>query len=93
MPSEEPSFNPQNIEILIAEDSPTQAEKLRHLVERAGYRAHIARNGRLAFESIKANPVHLVLSNIVMPEMDGYELCRAIKADPALAHTPVMAKG
>jgi signal transduction histidine kinase len=88
--AEEPSFNPKNIQILIAEDSPTQAEKLRHLVERAGYVAQIARNGRQALESIKAKPVHLVLSDIVMPEMDGYELCRAIKSEPALADTPVI---
>jgi two-component system, sensor histidine kinase and response regulator len=87
---EELSLNPQNVDILIVEDSPTQAERLRHLVEQAGYNARIARNGALALSSVKERPVHLVLSDIVMPEMDGYELCRAIKRDPALSHIPVI---
>lgn len=90
MDLEELAFSPQHIEILIAEDSPTQAEKLRHLIEQAGYIARMARNGRIALEDVKARPVHLILSDIVMPEMDGYGLCRAIKADPALAHIPVI---
>ncbi|MDB6060957.1 MAG: histidine kinase [Verrucomicrobiaceae bacterium] len=90
MNSDEASFNPQNIEVLIVEDSPTQAEKLRHLIERAGYSASVANNGRVALESIKTKPVQLVLSDIVMPEMDGYALCHAIKTDPAIAHIPVI---
>lgn len=90
MRSEDLSFNPQNIEILIVEDSPTQAEKLHYLVEQAGYNATVARNGWQALDSLKAHPVHLILSDVVMPEMDGYALCRAIKAEPALAHIPVI---
>lgn len=81
---------PQDVEILIAEDSPTQAEKLRYLVEQAGYRTRMTNNGLAALNSLKEQPASLVLSDIVMPEMDGYTLCRAIKANAQLEHIPVI---
>ena len=81
---------PDEIEILIVEDSPTQAERLRRLIQSMRYRARVAGNGRLALAEIRERKPHLVLSDIVMPEMDGYELCRAIKADPGLRDIPVI---
>jgi signal transduction histidine kinase len=85
------SKNPvAGIDILIVEDSPTQAEKLRYLIEGNGYRAHIAGNGRLALEAIRQHKPSLVLSDIMMPEMDGYALCEAIKSDPANRGIPVI---
>jgi signal transduction histidine kinase len=83
-------IEPGEIEILIVEDSPTQAERLRRLIQSVRYKARVAGNGRLALEAIAAHKPHLVLSDIVMPEMDGYELCRAIKADPAMRDIPVI---
>ncbi|WGG51467.1 hybrid sensor histidine kinase/response regulator [Rugamonas sp. DEMB1] len=83
-------IRPDEIEILIVEDSPTQAERLRRLLQSMRYGARVAGNGRLALEAIRARPPQLVLSDIVMPEMDGYELCRSIKADAALRHIPVI---
>jgi signal transduction histidine kinase len=83
-------IQPDEIEILIVEDSPTQAERLRRLIQSMRYGARVAANGRLALEAIHERKPHLVLSDIVMPEMDGYTLCRAIKADPALRDIPVI---
>ena len=83
-------IQPDEIEILIVEDSPTQAERLRRLIQSVNYQARVAGNGRLALEAIRERKPHLVLSDIVMPEMDGYELCRAIKADGALRDIPVI---
>jgi two-component sensor histidine kinase/CheY-like chemotaxis protein len=77
-------------EILIVEDSPTQAKKLRYLTERKGYRTLVANNGLQALEMLGQRPVNVVLSDIVMPEMDGYTLCRAIKSNPQLQHIPVI---
>ncbi|HEY7986663.1 MAG TPA: response regulator, partial [Methylophilaceae bacterium] len=79
-----------NIEILIAEDSKTQAEQLRHLLEENGYVVRMATNGLLALESIRQQKPTLVISDVVMPELDGYGLCRAIKADEALDDIPVI---
>ena len=83
-------IQPDEIEILIVEDSPTQAERLRRLIQSMRYRARVAGNGRLALEAIRESKPHLVLSDIVMPEMDGYTLCRAIKSDPELRDIPVI---
>lgn len=83
-------IQPDEVEILIVEDSPTQAERLRRLIQSMRYRARVAGNGRLALEAIRQTKPHLVLSDIVMPEMDGYTLCRAIKSDPELRDIPVI---
>ena len=80
----------QPFEILIVEDSPTQAERLRRLIQARSYRVRVAANGRLALEAIRERKPHLVLSDIIMPEMNGYDLCRAIKTDPALEDIPVI---
>jgi signal transduction histidine kinase len=78
------------VTILVAEDSPTQAEQLRHLLQARGFAVSLAPNGRLALESARRSPPTLVISDIVMPEMDGYALCRALKADPDLRDVPVV---
>lgn len=80
----------QPFEILIVEDSPTQAERLRRLIQARSYHVCVAANGRLALEAIRERKPHLVLSDIIMPEMNGYDLCRAIKTDPALQDIPVI---
>jgi PAS domain S-box-containing protein len=78
------------VEILLVEDSPTQALQLKHMLDRHGYRAAIANNGREALTRLYQRRPLMVLSDIVMPEMDGYELCRSIKADEQLADIPVI---
>jgi signal transduction histidine kinase len=78
------------LEILIVEDSPTQAEELEYTLEKNGYHAAIARNGLEALEAIRRRRPALVVSDIMMPEMDGFELCRRIKRDEALKEIPVI---
>ena len=78
------------VHILIAEDSPTQAELLRGLLEEQGYLVTAAGNGRQALDAARARKPTLVVTDIVMPEMDGYALCRAIKDDEHLADVPVV---
>ena len=68
------------IKILIAEDSITQAMQLQNILEVNGYDAVIAANGREALRSIGVSKPSIVISDIMMPEMDGYELCRQIKS-------------
>ena len=83
-------IQPADFEVLIVEDSPTQAERLRRLIQSKSYRVRVAANGKLALAAIREHRPHLVLSDIIMPEMNGYELCRAIKSDAALAAIPVI---
>jgi signal transduction histidine kinase len=78
------------VSILIAEDSTTQAQRLQHILEQQGYRVTVAVNGRLALEAAERDKPALIISDVIMPEMNGYELCRRIKANPELAHVPVV---
>ena len=83
-------LNEEGEEILIIEDSPTQAEYLRDILERHGYRVSAAANGRKALAAIAVRKPALIISDIIMPEMDGYELCRRIKADERNRDIPVI---
>src|SRR5882724_9600037 len=78
------------IEILVVEDSPTQAQQLQHILEQQGYRVTTAANGQQALKAAQNHKPTLIISDVVMPEMDGYELCRRVKADPTLSDIPVI---
>lgn len=78
------------VHILIVEDSATQAEQLRYILEQHGYDATVARNGREALEAIQRQIPTLIISDVVMPEMDGYDLCHRIKSDENLQRIPVI---
>jgi PAS domain S-box-containing protein len=79
-----------NEEILIVEDSLTQAEQLKFLLEKHKYNVSVAYNGKEALEIIEKRKPGIVISDIVMPEMDGYELCRHIKENADLKEIPVI---
>ena len=78
------------LDILIVEDSPTQAEELRFILERKGFKVSLATNGKEALDFLKKHIPDIVMSDIVMPEMDGYELCKHIRADEKLKEVPVI---
>jgi len=78
------------IEILIAEDSPTQAEKLQHLLEEHGYAVTTAPDGKQALAAARRCKPALIVSDVMMPEMDGFELCGEIKRDEQLRDVPVI---
>jgi len=76
--------------VLVVDDSPTQAELLRHVLETNGYRTESTGNGRLAVESLRRNRPDLVITDVVMPGMNGYDLCRAVKGDAETREIPVI---
>jgi PAS domain S-box-containing protein len=78
------------MDILVVEDSPTQAELLRYLLEEHSYGVAVAANGIQALEYIDKYLPSLVISDIIMPEMNGYELCRRIKAEEKTCGIPVI---
>ena len=57
------------IEILVAEDSPTQAQRLQHILEQQGFHVTAAANGRQALEAAQDHKPALILSDVIMPEM------------------------
>ena len=76
--------------VLIAEDSPTQAAQFIQFLKELGYSVSAARSGVEAYQLAVADPPDILISDIVMPGMDGYELCRRLKETPGLEETPVI---
>jgi signal transduction histidine kinase len=76
-------------EILIVEDNPDMRRLLADLVGRE-FRVRLARNGREGLERLRERHPDLVLTDVMMPEMSGTELCAAIKGDPEIAGIPVV---
>ena len=76
--------------ILVVEDSKTQAARLRWLLQQNGYQVEIASDGQGALDAIAQRKPALILSDIVMPVMDGYEMCRQLKSAPELADINVV---
>jgi sigma-B regulation protein RsbU (phosphoserine phosphatase) len=74
--------------LLVVEDSRIQAKVLANKLTAAGFDVRTAENGRLGLELIQQKRPTLVISDIEMPEMTGYELCRTVKNDPALRTIP-----
>src|ERR1700709_2208709 len=74
--------------IVIAEGSRTQAERLRWLLDDAGFEVVVARTGAEAIDALRSVPADLVVSDVIMPGMTGFELCAAMRADSALRDTP-----
>ncbi len=81
---------PGQVRIVIAEDSRIQAKILqKHLLD-AGYDVRVAPDGAIAWEIIQQDPPTLIISDIEMPEMNGYELCQLVKGDPKLRRIPLI---
>jgi PAS domain S-box-containing protein len=74
--------------ILVAEDSPTQAERLRLLLEEEGYRVELTRSGAEALARTRSHPPDLIISDVLMPQMDGYDFCTEVKASEATRRIP-----
>ncbi len=77
-------------DILVVEDTPASLILLTGLLSAAGYRVRQAPNGELALWSATAQPPELILLDVRMPGMDGYEVCRRLKAVAALQEVPVI---
>ena len=78
------------VNILIVEDSPTQTKLLRLILEENGYLVDSTINGVQALESVRRKKPDLIITDIVMPEMDGFALCKALKSDFNFKLIPVM---
>lgn len=76
--------------VLIVDDSQTLRHMLTELLEEHGIKVIEATNGLEAKAQIQANTPDLVITDLIMPQMNGYELCRWIKSDPANQKIPVL---
>jgi adenylate cyclase len=80
----------QEITILAVDDQPQNLRLLEAILSPRGYRVVAASSGEEALERLPSSGADLVLLDIVMPAMDGYEVCRRIRADPETAYLPVV---
>ncbi len=76
--------------ILMVEDNALQRRQLEAQLQPLGHRLLSAVNGQEALDRMKENPPDLVIMDVVMPSMDGFKACEAIKADPRTAGIPVI---
>jgi CheY-like chemotaxis protein len=77
--------------ILVVDDEPDQRFLLRRIFERAGHQVADACHGAAALRAVRDSPPDLVVTDIMMPVMDGVELIRRLRSEPATATIPVLA--
>lgn len=78
------------VSILIVDDQPDNLRTLSAILRDEIYTVRQAISGKVALSAVQANPPELILLDIRMPEMDGYEVCSILKANPATRHIPVI---
>jgi signal transduction histidine kinase len=76
--------------ILVVDDTPANLQLLESMLQEKGYLVRAAISGQMALKAVRIQAPDIILLDINMPEMNGYEVCRALKADPDLAHIPVI---
>jgi two-component system chemotaxis sensor kinase CheA len=85
-----PRSEERQAEILVVDDSITTRTLEKSILEARGFRVSLSIDGMDALEMLRRHPVDLVIADVEMPRMDGFELVHAIKTDPALAGIPVV---
>lgn len=76
--------------ILIAEDEPSIVVSLEFLLRGAGYEVTIARDGEEALEAAERVKPDLMLLDVMLPAVNGFEVCRRVRQTPALRHVPIL---
>ena len=84
------TLSPADSRVLIVEDAPTNIQALTSVLRKTGYQVSIATNGRQALEVLASLRPDLILLDVMMPEMDGFETCSAIKASPDWRDIPII---
>jgi DNA-binding response OmpR family regulator len=76
--------------ILLVDDEPDNLQPIVHFLEQSDYKIHISLSGSAALEILQHLVPDLILLDIMLPDIDGYEICRRIKANPKLSDIPVL---
>jgi PleD family two-component response regulator len=76
--------------VLVVDDEPHIVQILKFTLEREGFQVYTAENGRVAIEKVREVQPHLVILDVMMPVMDGYEVCRKMREDFKMNQIPVI---
>ena len=76
--------------ILVVDDEPDFCAIVQGQLEKEGFDVELAYNGVEGLEKVKANPPDVIVLDVMMPEMDGYEVCKELKGDDAYAEIPIV---
>jgi DNA-binding response OmpR family regulator len=76
--------------VLVVDDEPNIVMSLRFLMEREGFQVEVAPTGEAALAALNQAPADLVLLDVMMPELDGFEVCQRIRNNPAWHQTKVI---
>lgn len=79
-----------SIQVLVVEDSRTQALRLQLMLQKAGLSTEVAATGTEGVAKALALSPHVVVLDVNLPDIDGFEVCQRLKNDPATAHIPVI---
>lgn len=82
--------SPEEVKVMVVDDRPKTAQALAEFLRMEGYQVAIANSGPEALERLEEEDPDLVLSDVMMPEMNGYEVCRQIKSNPDTLFLPVI---
>ena len=80
----------KDIKILLVDDEPDVIEIIRYNLEQEGYNVKTASNGKEALPKAQKNTPHLIIMDVMMPEMDGIEACEEFRSDPTFNDTIIM---
>jgi response regulator RpfG family c-di-GMP phosphodiesterase len=78
------------VKVLVVDDLGYNVRTLRAIFQSAGYDVETAPDGQAALDAVRVRRPGFIITDILMPRLDGFQLCRAIKTDPALASIPVI---
>ncbi len=81
---------PHGDRILVVDDDPSILETLTTMLRFKGYATQVAANGRKALEQVKEFDPDLILLDIMLPDIDGYDICRRLKSDPETSDIPIL---
>lgn len=76
--------------ILVVEDSPSELELISHFLNESGYKVIKATDGKEALEKLESEKPDAIITDVVMPGMSGFELCRSLKKNPATQKVPIV---
>ncbi len=90
IPKQARKYFEANRNVLVVEDDKTMGQMVAEILDDIGFNVTTAVNGRIAFEKLEQHPADFIVLDILLPEMDGFEVYSKLQANPDTRHIPVL---